>query len=312
MRDRWNMSILGLILILAGTAVTAFVTINYRGDADEKREEIERISKENKKLNQSIDSISARNEKLNKTIDSTTTLNQRLINENIELTNSANKVIKSNLALTEKIDILSNEILKKAKKIEYPVEQEYLAFMNFEIQVSEANKDIEEFNKIISSEQDLFKKKELLYKSELTNELRILFSEASFVFMFWEMDAFWFSLDSHYNLFRFDRNKMRTFSPKISAQILYRGRNKFEVIVQYFPLKISSNLDYVSSMLDLKDKPFYLDFRPKYKIDNSKYSVKFTRLELQAGQRELFEFMDFTYTKDGHVPKVVNFKLKDK
>jgi len=83
------MSILGLILLLTGTVITAVITMNYRGEADEKRIEIERISKENKKLNDSINQISKRNEEL------LTNNNKELAQSNLELSQITVNLSKS-------------------------------------------------------------------------------------------------------------------------------------------------------------------------------------------------------------------------
>lgn len=107
------MSILALILILAGTALGAYIQMNYRSSADDKRDEIERISKVNKRLNDSIETISKRNEELNKTINSTTALNQNLINENIELANKNQELAQANLELSKITATFSKEISRQ-------------------------------------------------------------------------------------------------------------------------------------------------------------------------------------------------------
>lgn len=118
------MAVLSLLFILIGTVLATIVTIDYRGNADKLRNRIDSLTAEN-------NSINKRNEGLNKAIDTTTSKNQKLMNHNIEITESNQKLVKSNLSLTKRVEDLGKLTFEKAKKLQYPISDEFSISYSF-------------------------------------------------------------------------------------------------------------------------------------------------------------------------------------
>lgn len=106
-----TLSILGLSFVIIGTIITAYVNMKYTTDADEKRENLFKLSNENINLSNEIDSTSKRNEVLNLNLEKLGIKNQQLMNETKGL-NLENK------ALNLDIRKLSNRISDQSLLIE--------------------------------------------------------------------------------------------------------------------------------------------------------------------------------------------------
>ena len=92
-RNMQTLSILGLSFVIIGTIITAYVNMKYTTNADEKREDLLRLTNENKNLGNEIDLTTKRNEVLNLNLEKLSIENQKLANETKVLT-TENKTIK--------------------------------------------------------------------------------------------------------------------------------------------------------------------------------------------------------------------------
>lgn len=106
-----TLSIIGLSFVIIGTIITAYVNMKYTTNADEKREDLLKLTNQNKNLGNEIDLTTKKNEVLNLNLEKLSIENQKLANETKVLS-------KENKTLNLEIRRLSHRISDQSLLIE--------------------------------------------------------------------------------------------------------------------------------------------------------------------------------------------------